>query len=313
MKNPLQRTLGWMRVSLSLLLLCAMAAVLVACSPRPDPSAPSDVVGTNSSVPSEDVSEQDQTFPVYLSVDGVHYTCAVDGEEIKTVGDLLLTYRVTLGAEDEINYDLSAQLEGEMTVQVGRVTYEESVEKESIPYGTQQVLMSYTFNSAKYAPRLKNTAGVPGVREVTKRTKLVDGVAVETKVVSSVVVSEPTDAKIYVDASYLLDLGDGPPESYERKFACEFTAYSYDEEGDSYTYSGDIAKVGYVAVDRSVIPIHSYLYVVLDNGFVYGYCYAKDTGGAIKGNIIDIFLPTDEDCRYFGRLQGTVYVISSGS
>ena len=76
---------------------------------------------------------------------------------------------------------------------------------------------------------------------------------------------------------------------------------------------GDIAKVGYVAVDRSVIPIHSYLYVVLDNGFVYGYCYAKDTGGAIKGNIIDIFLPTDEDCRYFGRLQGTVYVISSGS
>ena len=50
----------------------------------------------------------------------------------------------------------------------------------------------------------------------------------------------------------------------------------------------------------------------MDNGFVYGYAYAMDTGGAVKGNIVDIFLPSTYDCNRFGRRTGTVYVVSSG-
>ena len=126
-------------------------------------------------------------------------------------------------------------------------------------------------------------------------------------------ISQPQNALVYLDATHLLDVGDGPPASYVKKMACEFTAYSYNEEGPSLTATGALAKVGYVAVDKTVIPLHSYMYIVMDNGFVYGYAYAKDTGGAIKGNIVDIFLPSEIDCSYFGRRMGTVYIISYGS
>ena len=85
---------------------------------------------------------------------------------------------------------------------------------------------------------------------------------------------------VYVYQSELLDLGNGAPVEYVDKFEAELTAYTYNEVGDSITASGEAARVGYVAVDRSVIPMHSYLYIVTDSGFVYGYCYAKDVGAS---------------------------------
>ena len=113
--------------------------------------------------------------------------------------------------------------------------------------------------------------------------------------------------------SHLLDLGDGAPTKYVAKLDVSLTAYAYEEVGGQVTYTGDPTQVGYVAVDRNVIPMHSYLYIVTDDGFVYGYCYAKDTGGAIKGNKIDLFLPSMTDMNNFGRVNGTVYIITYGA
>ncbi len=264
----------------------------------------------------EIVVSGNNSYLVHLKVDGEEYTHCYDKEDGQTVLDLLYRNDVYLNAEDTINYDLSQELEADMSVEVGRVTYKEVTERESIPFTTKQILMSYALSptlNGKYASRLKNTAGTPGIREITSRIKLVNGEEVERTRVSSKVISQPKDALVYVDATHLLNLGNGAPTSYVKKLSCEFTAYTYNRTGASYTFSGEKARVGYVAVDPNVIPIHSYLYVVLNNGFVYGYCYAKDTGGAIKGNIVDLFLPSDTDCRYFGRPYGTVYVISYGS
>lgn len=270
--------------------------------------------------PEEIVVSGNNSCLVHLKVDGKEYIHCYDKEDEQTVLDLLYRNDVYLNAEDTVNYDLSAELEADMSVEVGRVTYEEVTERESIPYKTQQLLMSFSFAptlpsdlKTKYATRLKNTAGSPGIREITSKVKKVNGEVVETTQISSKVIQQPKNAVVYVDASHLLNLGGGAPTNYIKKLKCEFTAYSYDDHGPSYTFSGEKARVGYVAVDRSVIPLHSYLYVVLDNGFVYGYCYAKDTGGAIKGNIVDVFLPSDSDCSNFGRRQGTVYVLSYGS
>ena len=44
-----------------------------------------------------------------------------------------------------------------------------------------------------------------------------------------------------------------------------------------------------IAVDPSVIPLGSKVWV---EG--YGYAVAGDTGGAIKGNKIDLFMPTTD-------------------
>ncbi|MGM0174611.1 3D domain-containing protein [Enterococcus sp. DIV0800] len=60
-----------------------------------------------------------------------------------------------------------------------------------------------------------------------------------------------------------------------------------------------------VAVDPSVIPLGSMVEV---SG--YGIAIAGDTGGAIKGNIIDCHFSTVEQCIQWGRRSVTVTVIS---
>ena len=53
-----------------------------------------------------------------------------------------------------------------------------------------------------------------------------------------------------------------------------------------------------IAVDPSVIPLGSKVWV---EG--YGYAVAGDTGGAIKGMKIDLFMPTTDQAYGFGRKQ----------
>ena len=62
------------------------------------------------------------------------------------------------------------------------------------------------------------------------------------------------------------------------------------------------AKV--IAVDPSIIPLGSKVYV---EG--YGYATAEDTGGAIKGNRIDVFVPEQNDALQWGRKQVKVTII----
>ncbi|MFJ8247359.1 3D domain-containing protein [Peribacillus asahii] len=58
-----------------------------------------------------------------------------------------------------------------------------------------------------------------------------------------------------------------------------------------------------IAVDPSVIPLGSRVYV---EG--YGYAIAGDTGGAIKGNRIDIFISSLSQARQWGVRTVNVYV-----
>ncbi len=59
-----------------------------------------------------------------------------------------------------------------------------------------------------------------------------------------------------------------------------------------------------IAVDPSIIPLGSKVYV---EG--YGYATAEDTGGAIKGNRIDVFVPEQNDALQWGRKQVKVTII----
>lgn len=60
-----------------------------------------------------------------------------------------------------------------------------------------------------------------------------------------------------------------------------------------------------IAVDPSVIPLGSKVWV---EG--YGEAIAGDTGGAIKGNKIDILMPTQEQAINFGRQSITIKVLN---
>ena len=58
------------------------------------------------------------------------------------------------------------------------------------------------------------------------------------------------------------------------------------------------------AVDKIVIPLGSWIQY---NGEIY---WAKDVGGQIKGNHIDILMPTHEIARQFGRKTNqTIYMV----
>jgi 3D (Asp-Asp-Asp) domain-containing protein len=63
------------------------------------------------------------------------------------------------------------------------------------------------------------------------------------------------------------------------------------------------AKV--IAVDPSVIPLGSKVYV---EGF--GEATAADTGGAIKGNRIDVFIPSEQGALNFGVKQLKVTILN---
>lgn len=81
----------------------------------------------------------------------------------------------------------------------------------------------------------------------------------------------------------------------------ECTAYTWT---GNRTASGTWPAVGTAAVDPKVIPLGTKLYI---EG--YGPAVALDTGGAIKGNIIDVYLPTESECWQWGRRQVEVRVI----
>ncbi|MBU8908417.1 G5 and 3D domain-containing protein [Desertibacillus haloalkaliphilus] len=59
-----------------------------------------------------------------------------------------------------------------------------------------------------------------------------------------------------------------------------------------------------IAVDPNVIPLGTRVHV---EG--YGEAVAADTGGAIKGNKIDVHVPTKTDARNWGRKQVTVTIL----
>lgn len=83
----------------------------------------------------------------------------------------------------------------------------------------------------------------------------------------------------------------------------EVTAYAE----DTITATGTVPQhMETVAVDPSVIPYGTRLYIAdLDI-----YVTAEDCGGAVKGNVIDLFMDGSEaDTASFGRQHHQVYVI----
>ncbi|MEH7013618.1 3D domain-containing protein [Neobacillus niacini] len=60
-----------------------------------------------------------------------------------------------------------------------------------------------------------------------------------------------------------------------------------------------------ISVDPSVIPLGTEVYV---EG--YGYAVAADTGGAIKGNRIDVFIPEKQDAINWGKQQVEVKILN---
>lgn len=99
------------------------------------------------------------------------------------------------------------------------------------------------------------------------------------------------------------------PAAASKEITVEATAYTASCEGCSgITKTGVNLKTNpdakVIAVDPSVIPLGSKVHV---EG--YGYATAEDIGGAIKGNRIDVFVPTQNGALEWGRKQVKVTIL----
>lgn len=102
-----------------------------------------------------------------------------------------------------------------------------------------------------------------------------------------------------------LSRGGSISGSFSKTLTMVATAYA----GDGITASGNPTvrnPNGYstIAVDPRVIAPGSKVYV---EG--YGYAVADDTGGAIKGNRIDLFMHSEAECNSWGVRTVTVHII----
>ena len=110
------------------------------------------------------------------------------------------------------------------------------------------------------------------------------------------------------DGSGTLTLADGTTLNFSAAKSMTATAYTAGHGGVDYcTATGTTVRVGTVAVDKSVIPLGTKLFIVTTDGLVYGTAVAEDTG--VRGNKVDLYFDTYQQCINFGRRSCTVYIL----
>ena len=95
-------------------------------------------------------------------------------------------------------------------------------------------------------------------------------------------------------------LEEAPAPGQGRQITVMSTAYCL----RGLTARGTSVNYGTIAVDPRIIPMGSKVYIP-----GYGWGRALDTGGAIRGNIIDLWFPTSGQCYQWGCRKITITVM----
>ncbi|MCH5188528.1 MAG: G5 domain-containing protein [Oscillospiraceae bacterium] len=157
--------------------------------------------------------------------------------------------------------------------------------------------------------------GSDGAKEVKYHIVYDNGVEVDRVALSSEVIYAPQDKIVEYGTAENMAV-DVNNQNFQYKYVLECTATAYDpspEENGGYggmSATGVPLQKGVIAVDPKVIPLGSRVYIeALDGSWSYGYAVAADTGGAIKGNRVDLLFMTKGECYEFGRRKCRVYVL----
>jgi len=152
--------------------------------------------------------------------------------------------------------------------------------------------------------------GRPGLRRVRFHGRLRGGIPVSLREISSAPVREGRSEVRVTGASATRNPVNVPRLSRAvRSYRMLATAYDAGSADNSFENAGTTrlgwrTRRGIVAVDPGVIPLRSLLYI---EG--YGFAWAGDVGGAIKGMRIDLCFNSTEEVLKWGRRQTWVYVI----
>lgn len=253
----------------------------------------------------------ERAFTVTIEADGQEYPVRM---AFGTVADALERAGITLDEDDYTEPALDEMVTVGSSIEVHRVDYQDRVETQAIPYDTQYVYTSLYFRNTGRATTLQH--GSEGQQAITTRERWVDGELENSVVVDVTTTKEPTDhvIKTYGAGAPVSPLTgkDGttnPPSSYKKVLTGKATGY-YSRTGKG--SSGLGLGYGTVAVDPSVIPYGTLLYITSTDGrFVYGYAIATDTGIAVQNGeiLVDLFYETYAESVINGAIQVNVYVV----
>ncbi|MGB9794091.1 3D domain-containing protein [Caldisericum exile] len=231
--------------------------------------------------------------PIEVTIDKqtkIYYTTKV------VVSDFLESIGITLGDKDYISIPLNSELNSNKLI-IKRYQEKEKIVKVNIPYKTIYVKDPMVASGMIY---LKQD-GENGVKELHYKEIYFGGDKIREDFIYEKITKMPI-TKTYVEGTA------NPPKKYVKSFDAIATAYSpIIGETDSnpwMTASGLRSSFGIVAVDPTVIPMGTLLYV---EG--YGYAIAGDTGGAIKGNRIDVFFYYPYEASRWGVRKVRVYIL----
>lgn len=257
---------------------------------------------------------------------GKEITIVVDGVESSAVvtkanaHDALVEAGYFPNETDEISVDSGDNLAEGTRIELVSVSNTEDIVNETIDNDVEYI----NDNTMPEGETMVVNEGQTGVREIKSSVIYRSGEEFYREVVSDTVTVEPRNRVIAVGtkkapapAPPVSEAGGGIIDglSYSKKINMTATAYSTSpSENGGYTVSamGNPLGYGIAAVDPSVIPLGSKVYVTsADGSWTYGYASAEDTGGAIKGNKIDLcYGGSSGSVSSFGRRSCVVYVLN---
>jgi 3D (Asp-Asp-Asp) domain-containing protein len=124
--------------------------------------------------------------------------------------------------------------------------------------------------------------------------------------IGSVAPSKAPSAELVIDAEKVAGTGS---VTYADNELVDFHATAYCLKGR--TASGINTRPGMIAADPSVLPLGTVVH--LRAGRYTGTYTVMDTGGRIKGRLVDVYVPTHREAMEFGRQKVKLKVIGRGS
>jgi len=245
--------------------------------------------------------------------------------EVSSYGETLDSLFTRLGIPAYGDYRVSHSMDtltyDGMEVQVDCIVEMEQTYTEELPFET-----TYCYDPGMSegqekvvvegkAGQLQTTANVVYKNAQEQSRNVMEQVVVEQPVNRIVSVGTGTEQTINPNAPAIGDgviiMPDGQILTYSSTGQFKATAYTHTDEGcDMTTATGTTVHMGTVAVDPTVIRYGTRMFIVCNDGsYIYGLSTAEDCGGGIKGNRLDLYFPTTEECFQFGVRGCTVYFL----
>jgi 3D (Asp-Asp-Asp) domain-containing protein len=243
---------------------------------------------------------------VTLVIDGVSQTVRTAATN---VGELLTTEGVAFDRHDRLVPAASAPLASDETIRLTHLNAWTETVRKPIPAPVKKI-GSFEVEAGK---TMVVAAGAPGLRELTYLVTRTDRSSRPRRSLLAARILRPSRLRVIAtgldDYAALAEVArrgfDGTIKLAGAALSMIATAYTASCAGCSgYTAIGPRAGHGIVAVDPRVIPLGTRLFIP-----GYGSAVAGDTGGAIRGNRIDLGFNSNSDATRFGRRTVVVYVL----